>query len=175
MKTKQNIILGFIAAVTVLSGCGRNDYNGTYEGFETSAQQGATNGQVYGVNMVQPEPVTLSISQNGETVSGTYTAKNSGVQGTFMASANSSNRLDNVRLTLNQSNNVNNPNGFNNFGTTQGAYCPGLYTGTLNSEDDARRLQGVLTMYGTTTANVGMGFNSLCGGKKLDLSKTDNR
>ncbi len=176
MKKKQNIILGFVAAVAVLSGCGRNDYNGTYEGYETSTQTGAANGQVYGMNTVQPDYVTLTLSQNGETVSGNYTAKNSGVQGTFMASANSANRLDNVRLTLSQTNNVSNPNGFNNFGINQGAYCPGLYTGTLTAADDARRLNGTLTMYGATTqANTGNYYNSLCSGKTLDLSKSNNR
>ena len=98
MMKHKKVVLGLAALTVVFSGCGKNDYNGTYEGYETPTATG-TNQQMYGMNMVQPDYATLTISQNGETVSGTYTTR-SGIQGNFMASAASSNRLDNVRLTL---------------------------------------------------------------------------
>lgn len=159
----KKLVMVALAAVA-LSACGKNDFNGTYTGYETAS--GTQSG--YGMGAT---PVTLNLKQNDEFVTGTYTAQSSmytggqsqSVTGQFSASAQNSDKLDNVQLIVSQSG----YGGYNGYptGSGSGYYGSGqIYSGSLSASDDGRRLQGTLNMMGGS-------YGGMTTGKTLMLNR----
>lgn len=135
----KKLMMVALAAVA-LSACGKNDFNGTYTGYET--QSGSTGG----MGMGYPTPVTLNLKQNDEYVTGTYTSQaqfqgGQSMTGQFSASAKSSDKLDNVQLIMTAS-------GGQWNGGMPGNGMGSFFSGSLSSQDDGRRLTGTLNQMG---------------------------
>ena len=177
-KFNQVYVIGLFVIGAALSGCGRNDYNGTFTGTVT-AGQGSSASNIYGnpngysnynnYNAYSAaDTATLKLTQNGQQVQGSYSTMN-GDTGTFYASATTSSQLSNIQLNLQQYNG-NTTTGFNTMPTGTATYCGGTYySGNLTSTDSAREIDGTLNAAGGTNVQ-----NPLCGSKTFRLIKMNN-
>lgn len=183
------VVMGSLA----LSACGKNNYNGTYTGYETSAASAA---QTTNTGMQQggyyPQQnmgggtgiVTLTLKQDGDIVSGTYATQvsNSGYNtgygnagssngsGTFSASSQKSNSLDNVQLAITYGSVTGSAGSYSPYGNTGGTTC--ILSGNLQSSNDGKSLSGTLNMIGG--GQQYSPYGSACSSKTLMLNRTTN-
>ncbi len=169
MKNQTRIILAVVGALA-LSACGRDRFNGTYTGFETSQFGGASQ-------------ATLVLKENDGAVTGTYTVTGQGgtQTGQLTGSAQDSDTLNNVTLVMSATTpaaNTGTNTGFPVYGNNMGSMGQGFFTGTLASANDGRQLNGTLnsqgmgmgmTQWGNTGMNPGM-TNTM--GKTLSLTRS---
>jgi hypothetical protein len=169
MKTKKiGILLPLVVLGLGLSGCGKDNYNGTYTGtaIRTTGQTGG-NSQVPTQSNVQYQQVSANLQHNRDIVSGTFTLtmmqggmwnqnqqwnQNNMMGGEsyrFEASARESDRLTDVRLMP-----------MNGYG------C--MLTGTLESIQNGRRLRGTLSPTGGQNGSWG------CGATEVTLDRPNN-
>jgi len=153
-------------AALAFTGCGKNDFNGTYTGYET--QSAGSVGGTVGNYGGYATPVTLQLKQEDDFVTGSYSAQSSysggqSMTGQFTASAKDADKLTNVQLVLSYSSGA---GGYPNQGygsypnyNTGGSF----YSGELSSQNDGRSLSGTLNM---------MGGYSGQGGKTLMLNRS---
>lgn len=120
------------ASVLLFAGCGRN-YSGVYQGNEQLSQVGPT--QPNQSPVTTQSPVTMTLNDNGSSITGTYQSEQSGA-GQVTATA-TGNGLTNFSLTMM------NTGGFYN---TLGG-CTPTYTGTLSSPN-GNQLTGILVASG---------------------------
>lgn len=175
MSNMKKILMTVSAAVLAvgLTGCGKDNYQGTYTGFEvptaaaptagTTTQNGGYNTGAY-YNQ-QPSQVTLTLSDNGNVVSGTYTVTSmyGGMQGQmgqmgqygnqpsqFTASSENSGQLSNVSLLR----------------YMNGQTC--FYQGSLSSSNHGQQITGSLSsaMSGTSGA-----WGAMCPTITLNLTR----
>ncbi|MBS1962209.1 MAG: hypothetical protein JST04_08335 [Bdellovibrionales bacterium] len=156
---KKILMTVSVATLAVgLSGCGRDNYQGTYTGFEVPTASNTTTGTTQnggyntGYYNMQPSQVSLTLSDNGNVVTGTYTTTSSygGYQtqynqygnqpSQFTASSENSGSLSNVSLLR----------------YMNGQTC--FYQGSLASSDHGRQITGSLSsaMSGTSGAWAGV-------------------
>lgn len=163
LKTKKVMLA--IAAITLaagLSGCGRDNYQGTYTGYEMKTAAAGTTG--YGGSYANPTSmVTLTLSNNNDLATGTYqvtpsygTGFNTGTTtpqtpGQFQASTEQSGSLTNVQLMR-----------FDTFG---GSAC--LYTGSLSSANKGQTINGTLS----SPSTVSGGQMNMCPSIQLSLTR----
>jgi hypothetical protein len=167
MKNQTKILLAVIG-VLALSSCGRNRFNGTFTGFETS-QMGASQ-------------ATLVLQEDGGAVTGTYTVTGQmGTQtGQLTGSAQDADTLTNVTLVMSATAPAATTNTTTNFpvvGNTMGAMGQGFFTGNLASTNRGRQINGTLNpqnmgmgMGMTQWGNAGMMGNAV--GKTLNLTRS---
>ncbi len=168
---KTNKVLLAITAMTLsfgLTGCGKDNYQGTYTGYEvlgqaqTTTTTGGTNPQYYpqagyGTNMV-----TLTLTDSGNVVSGTYSVTSAyqttgqypqtgaAMTSQFQASAENSGSLSNVSLLK----------------ISQYGGQPCLYTGSLSSSNHGQTINGTLNA-AATSGQIG----NYCGTLTLSLTR----
>lgn len=171
---KTNQVLTALAAVALsvgLTGCGKDNYQGTYQGFEqlSSAQTAQTgqNGQPipqynYNYQNNQANMVTLTLTNNGDAVTGTYSVTQSygnmyqtpmnmgNTTSQFTASSENSGSLSNVMLYRN----------------VNGMAC--LYTGTLTSSNHGQTITGTLS---SPSANQSGAWGASCSQITLNLTR----
>jgi hypothetical protein len=168
LKTK-NVLLA-IAALSLsfgLTGCGKDNYQGTYTGTEirAAATTGGTttNNNYYGQNMARA--VTLTLSNSGDVVSGTYQVTQSQMYGgqtgqtgygtqesyQFTGSSSSSGQITNVML-------------ISTGGYSQYSQC--FMQGSLSSSNHGQQITGTLT---SATASSSGAQTSQCGSLTLNL------
>lgn len=166
MKNKTRIILAVLGALA-LSACGKDKFNGTYTGYETSQYGGASQ-------------ATLTLKEDKGSVTGTYTVNGQmGSQtGQFTASAQGSDTLTNVTLIMSSTtpaaNNTATP--YPQYGSNYGAMSQGFFTGSLASANDGRQLSGTLSQQGMGMG-YGQGYNTgtpgvATAGKTLSLTRS---
>lgn len=157
LKSKK--VLMAIAAITLaagLTGCGRDNYQGTYTGYEIRSQSSTTTGgtqPTMGYNAARA--VTLTLSNNGDVVTGTYQVTQSQYGGytggtamtgqaesyQFTASSDQSNQLSNVMLIS--------TSGF------YSTYSNCQMQGTLSSQNRGQVVSGTLTSAAGAASNCG--------------------
>jgi hypothetical protein len=157
LKTNQ-VLLAVASLLAIgLSGCGKENYQGTYTGYDvasasTTAPTGTTgyNPNTPPVNQA-PRTVTLTLSNNGDLVSGTYTAAatnqfnggystynsgfSTGATYTFSASSSTSGQLTNVTMIPSAS-------------TGGSSYSSCALQGSLSSSDKGQSITGTLSPFG---------------------------
>lgn len=163
-KTKKiSVAIAAAALVMGLSGCGKDNYQGTYTGYEIRSQ-GTTGTGTTGVGYSQARAVTLTLSNNGDVVTGTYQVTNtntySGNTGNtnlaqetyqFTASSEQSGQLTNVML-------ISTGGG---YGYSQYSNC--LMQGSLTSQNRGQVVNGTLS--------AATGAASNCGSLQLSLTR----
>ncbi len=155
-----------------LTGCGKDNYQGTYTGTEIRAAGtvgGTTTQQNYGYGQNMARAVTLTLSNNGDVVSGTYQVTQSSMYGgtqpgqpgqtgygtqesyQFTGSTASSGQITNVML-------------ISTGGYSQYSMC--FMQGSLSSSNHGQQITGTLT---SATASSSGAQNSQCGSLTLNL------
>lgn len=180
MRFNKLFCLGLLATAA-FSSCGKpfsGNYTGLSSNASTVANSGATNGtysysqyNTYAAQGTIQGQVSLSLSQNGDIVSGTYTDKTTNETGSFNAVSTSSNSLQNITLSL-QMNSGSTTNSYANMGATTASYCysnsaVNSYVGTLSSTDNGKQISGTLNATGVNAAN------SMCANKSLQLYRSN--
>ena len=175
MKTNK-VLMAALATILAagLSGCGRDNYQGTYTGYEVRNQATvAGQTQPTQVGYSQARSVSLVLTNNGDVVSGTYTVTNTNngsyypQQGgntnlgqevyQFTASSEQSNQLTNVMLFSSGSSM-----------STGGGYGYSMYSnclmqGTLQAQNKGQIVSGTLSPIASA--------NSQCGSMTLQLTR----
>ena len=169
LKTKK--VLMAIAAMSLtlgLMGCGKDNYQGTYTGYEIRAQGTTTgtttptSGYNTGYNSYNAaRAVTLTLSNNGDVVSGTYQVTQPSYGGTtttgtygaaesyqFTGSSQTSGQISNIMLV-------------STGGYSQYSNC--FMQGTLSSQNHGQTLSGTLTAAASGASN--------CGSLQLSLTR----
>jgi len=166
---KTNKVLMAIAAMTLaagLTGCGRENYQGTYTGYEQKLATTGTTGTFTGSGgMNQPSLVTLTLTDSGNVATGSYTVSqsyqmspfptNQGQQtqaGQFTASTENSGSLTNVQLMR--------------FEAMGGSAC--LYTGSLSSSNRGQTINGTLTSPSASQSGSNM---NMCPSIQISLTR----
>jgi hypothetical protein len=173
---KTNKVLLTIAAMTLtagLTGCGKDNYQGTYTGYElrlpatatgtggtTVPQTGYTG---YGYGAQQARAVTLTLTNSGDAVTGTYTVTTPAYGGTttagipaetysFNGSSANSGSISNIML-------------FSTTGSYGGysQYSMCIMQGTLSSQNHGQTITGTLTAAPSAASN--------CGSLQLNLTR----
>lgn len=153
----QKMMLG-AALLAVLSGCGKGDFNGRYQGYETQTGSAAT--MYYGANQA-----SMDLRQDGDLVTGTYTAQRmqsyyGGAQSVtyqLNARAEKSDTLEGVQLFQSNSGQGGQYNPWGQWGGGSSMYCQ-LLTGTLSAPDSGKQISGSLAPVNTQQAS-GCTFN----------------
>jgi hypothetical protein len=176
MTNTKKIFLA-IATVTLslgLTGCGKDNYEGTYTGLELPVASTTTptptqggyqypnqypNQTSYGYGQYGANQVSLTLTNNGDVVSGNYTVTSTGMNsgygntsGTFRANSSNSGSLSDVYLLK----------------SAPGGYQQCIYQGSLSSTNHGQTLTGTLS-----TAQVGVsgGQYSYCPSISLNLTR----
>lgn len=171
MLNQKKILMAVAVAVLGLSSCGRDNYNGTYTGYQTASavtttgtpQTGYPQTGYYSQN--GSGTVTASLSNNGDVVTGTYQVQPSGYTSMGMGSqsyqvqANSaqSSQLSNVVLIPTTS-------------MYSAAQC-GAFTGSLSSSNHGQILSGTLTPGGMPGMSGAQ--NSMCPPVTVSLTRNN--
>lgn len=127
------------ASLVALSACGRGDFNGRYQGFETQTGSNSFMGATQ---------ATMDLRQDGDLVTGTYTANRMGQSVTYQlnARAEKSDTLEGVQLF--QSNSGQGQWGqWGQWGGGMSTMCQVL-GGNLSAPDDGRQISGTLAQAG---------------------------
>ena len=190
MSNRTKILMTALAGLA-LSACGSNHFTGTYTGTQTATPStptaattgsgttaGTTSYSPYGYNQ-QPSAasITLTLTEQGDIVTGTLTAP--GAKGQLTASAASADSLSNIQVMMISDTPVANPTTAPGYNNAQTYMCANYQlTGSLSSPNKGDSLTGTLTgtqmstgsQYGYNSS-YGMGYNT-CASSTLTLIKS---
>lgn len=162
MSNQKKILMAVAVAVLGLSSCGRENYNGTYTGYQMAAQTTGTS-SYYNYSMAGNSAVTASLTSNGDSVTGTYQLTGGSsyynTSTSYQLTANSSQSGQLTAVTLIPTSNM-----YNNTG------C-GFLTGTLTTSNKGQMITGTLTPSGAAAYSGAQ--SSMCPSVQISLTRNN--